>query len=106
MKTKLITMIGALRPNTGKGNRVQPKFILRKFFTVLLMVLVAQIGWAGTRTGTTLVYDFNSSYSEGFSFTDTDDYIYRLKINSSPSLIVSESGEYMEDDTWTVFITR
>ena len=43
---------------------------------------------------------------EGFSFSDTDDYIYRLKINSSPSLIVSESGEYMEDDTWTVFITR
>lgn len=67
MKTKLKTMIGALRPNAGKGNRVQPKFTLRKFFAVCLMAMVAQIGLAEDRDGTTLLYKF-FAYNEGTTF--------------------------------------
>lgn len=45
MKTKLKTMIGVLRPNTGKGNRVQPIFSFMRLFALTLLILASQQGW-------------------------------------------------------------
>lgn len=68
MKTKLKTMIGALRPDTGKGNRVQPKFTLRKFFAVCLLAMSAQVGMADPWNSDHSIATFDFSASP---FTDT-----------------------------------
>lgn|GEM_PF-1489769 len=86
--------------NSKNLTKIEQAVSLEAVFPLFLKTpKLKEIKWSDSNRKVTLKY-------EGFSFSDTDDYIYRLKINSSPSLIVSESGEYMEDDTWTVFITR
>ena len=54
-------MIGVLRPEMGVGDFVQPKFMLRKFFAVCLLAMVAQVGVAGNwdDTNHTMTYSFN-----------------------------------------------
>lgn len=76
MKTKLKTMIGVLRPNTGKGNCVQPKFTLRKLFAVYLLAMVAQLGFAEERktddtdNGPYLLYDFTRYTTNDYLFLE------------------------------------
>ena len=57
---------------------------------------LTEIKWNDSHTKATLKY-------EGFSYSQDQKYIYRLKINSSKSLLKSENGGYMKEDIWTVF---
>lgn len=81
MKTKLKFFFDALTPKAGRANLRQHEFTFRKFFAVCLLVMVAQVGLAEDREGTTLLYKF-------FAYDDATTF------NAGPT-VVNSLGETM-----------
>lgn len=112
MKTKLKTMIGVLRSNTGRGNRVQPKLTLSKFLAVCIFVILG-INELFANESYTL-----SSYNDSYTLDNTTnsvlnssgDYVQLLSISNDNSfnnqIAVTGPLEYCIGDEFGWFFHR
>ena len=88
-------MIGALRPQRG-GDYVQPKFTLRKFFAVCLIMVMGGVNgaWAGDWNSdySQVTYNFDR-YSTNFTFSQGGSINKTLSVgNNSELYLMTDNG--------------